>query len=47
MVAVNYFFPIFVFDLPMTFNIYLLIGTFYWAAVGVWNFQADVEKTKL
>lgn len=46
-VSVNYFFPIFVFDLPRTFNIYLLIGSIYWTAIGVWCFQVDIEKLKV
>ena len=46
LVALNYLFPIFVFDLPSTFVAYLWIGTVYWFGMAYWNFQAK-EALKL
>jgi len=41
LMSINYFVPIFVFDLPKTFNVYLMIGCIYWVSIGTWNYKAE------
>lgn len=39
LVSLNYAYPIFLYDLPSTFLLYLVVGVVYWAAVAMWNWK--------
>eukprot|EP00588_Corethron_pennatum_P015012 CAMPEP_0194280766 /NCGR_PEP_ID=MMETSP0169-20130528/18695_1 /TAXON_ID=218684 /ORGANISM="Corethron pennatum, Strain L29A3" /LENGTH=173 /DNA_ID=CAMNT_0039025615 /DNA_START=103 /DNA_END=624 /DNA_ORIENTATION=+ len=46
LVSLNYVYPYFLYDLPLTFQIYLAVGVIYWALVGVWNWKAQAQEVQ-
>jgi len=46
LVSINYVYPYFIYDIPLTFQIYLAVGAIYWALVGVWNWKGQTQEVQ-
>ena len=46
LISLNYAYPYFIYDLPLTFQIYLAVGAIYWALLGVWNWKGQAQEVQ-
>jgi len=46
LVSINYVYLYFIYDNPLTFQIYLAVGAIYWGLVGVWNWKGQTQEVQ-